>query len=196
MSRLDGSVCNAGVDSERPRVAVGEHYDRLLPFVTDPTHYPAGRACGLPLQVDQSASRLLIETVFDESVEHAPGLYRHDEIDILLNQSEFLRLHIVRHPIAGVTHIVSAVDAHPVSAAVTFFESHVADYSSTVVLRSESKVLTQALGYYLQILSKVVALILGVELPVTPAFGDVVHLPEGRSLAGMNHLFDELRDMQ
>jgi hypothetical protein len=40
--------------------------------------------------MDQRASRLLIETVLNQSIKHPTGLYCHDEIYVFINESEFL----------------------------------------------------------------------------------------------------------
>ena len=58
----------------------------------------------------------------------------------------------------------------------------VADDPGAVLLGAELEVLPQALGDDLQVLGQQIGLVLGVELGLAPALGDVVHLSQGRGL--------------
>ena len=192
MRRLDGPVGHGRVDPEGPRVPVGEHGDGQVVLLVHPLDEAPGRPGGLSGQVNQHAVVLLGEAVLDQPGVHTSCLYRHDELRVARVDLECVLLDLVGHREPRLRHIVDAV--HGLHALLGHGgEVHVPVDVGPGLLRAELEVLPHAVGDRLQVLRQQVALVLGVELGVVPALGDVVHLPQGGGLVLADHLVDEVR---
>src|SRR5438128_6423334 len=172
-----------------------ERGDRKFQLLIESLEQSARAAARLPFQMDQNAFRVLVEAIFHQSVEHAARLDRQDELRVRFDELDLLLLDVVRDRIPGIADVIAAVDSLPIAVPGDFLDCQVPDDARPALLRADLEVFSEELRDDLEVLREEVRFLLRMELRDVPAFGDVVHLPQGRGLALPDHVPDELEDV-
>src|SRR2546427_7693971 len=172
-----------------------EGSDRQFQFFIPPLEQSARASPRLPFEMDQDALRVLVEAVLHEAVEHTAGLDREDELRVRFDELDFLLLDVIWDRVAGIADVITAVDPLSIAVPGDLLKGQVPDDTRAALLRTEFEILPEELRDDLEILCEEVRFLLGVELRDVPAFGNVVHLPQGRGLAVADHVPDELEDV-
>ena len=144
-----------------------------------PLRDATGRPSRLTLEVDDDCVVLVIEAVLDQSVPHPTGLDGHDEIRVVIQKLDGIR--IVRDLIPAFPDVLLAVD-FAVTATGLFAKEERTHERRPGLLRAHVEVLPLDAGDDLEVLDQVVRLALVVELGflLVPGLAEIIELPECR----------------